>query len=116
MTHAGEIIKKAVESQGFKHAALAIRLGISRQSLYNIYENVDVDLGMIIKIGAILNRPFDELLQRPEYRNDPRISLAAEPSKEDLKAEIEYWRNRYIALLESINEILTAKEKKKLKP
>ncbi len=116
MTHAGEIIKKAVESQGFKHGALATRLGISRQSLYNLYENVDVDLTMIIKIGAILNHPFDELLRRPEYRNDPRVSLASEPSIDDLKAEIDNWKNRYIALLESVTEILTAREKKQLKP
>lgn len=116
MTHAGEIIKKAVESHGMKHSVLASRLSISRQTLYNIYENVDVDLTMIIKISAILNHPFDELLQRPEYRNDPRVSVVSEPSKEDLKAEIDYWKTRYISLLESITEILTAREKKQLKP
>ncbi len=116
MTHAGEIIRKAVITHGIKHKILADKLEVSRQTLYNLYESVDIDLAMIIRIGAILNDPLDELLQRPEYRNDPRMSIAAEPSKEDLKAEIDYWKTRYIALLESITEILTAREKKQLKP
>lgn len=116
MTHAGEIIRKAVIENGIKHTTLAKKLGVSRQTLYNLYENVDIDLSTVIRISAILNDPLEELLQRPEYRNDPRISLAAEPSKEDLKAEIDYWKTRYIILLESITEILTAREKKQLKP
>ncbi len=116
MTHAGETIKKAVESHGMKHAVLAEKLEISRQSLYNLYENVEVDLTMILRIGKLINYDFKELISRPEYRNDPRVTTILDGNRIDYQAQAEYWKDKYITLLESLAEILTAREKNQLKP
>lgn len=128
MLHAGEIIKKAVESSGFKHKVLAERLGISRQSLYNLYETVKIDRSTILKIGDIIQFDFEALLQSPAYRQQSSNTFAKDidvdeirqevallnQKLEEVKTELENWRLKYIHLHEAMTQILTPKQFKEL--
>ena len=58
MQHKGEIIEQAVCKSGMPISKLAVKLGITRRTVYNIFDNKDVSLDQILEIGKIIHYYF----------------------------------------------------------
>lgn len=107
MQHRGEIIKQAVYKSGYPITELAKRLGKSRRWMYLMFENSNVSLDIVLQIGKIIHYDFtDEIKEfNPSQNaiNEPTSSYKNEESN------AEYWKNKYLKLLEEYNELLKKK-------
>jgi hypothetical protein len=102
MNHRGEVIEKAVRESNIPISRIAKQLKKSRQFVYNIFETPNVPLDLILEIGKIINYDFS---------SDIKL-LRSKTIKENKKNEeetLEYWKNKYIRLLENYNELLIEK-------
>ncbi|MBN9293287.1 MAG: hypothetical protein J0G96_04835 [Flavobacteriia bacterium] len=102
MVHRGEIVEQAVRRSGVPITTIAKRLGRSRRWMYLMFDNPDVPIEIITRIGQIIyydfHSDFPSLFQKFQ---------AVEQVSYDLKHEgEEYWKNKYFALLEEYNSLL----------
>lgn len=104
MEHRGEIVKKAVYKSGFPITELAKRLSKSRRWIYLMFENANISLDVVLQIGKIIHYDFkDEIKEFGSYQN--AISESAFDYQND-ESNSEYWKNKYLKLLEEYNELL----------
>jgi predicted transcriptional regulator len=106
--HKGEIVEKAVRNKRFPITLLAERLGLSRRHIYNIFNNPDVSLDLILKIGKIIQYDFnDDLKAISKIPAEYKIEQLSEP---DITFEtITYWKSKYFELLEQHHLLLNKK-------
>jgi len=58
MVHKGEIVEKAVRASGIKLTELAKKMNLSRRHLYNLFEESNLSVEYIYKIGKIIHYDF----------------------------------------------------------
>jgi len=104
MQHRGEIIKEAVYKSGYPITELAKRMGKSRRWVYLLFENTTVSIDIMFQIGKIIHYDFSEELNTPSSN----IFTTNEPQNTKISDE-EYWKNKYLNLLEEYNELLKKK-------
>lgn len=99
MQHRGEIIKEAVYKSGFPITELAKRMGKSRRWVYLLFENPTVSIDTVLQIGTILHYDFSDEIEilKPHVLNETPINY----NNED-----DYWKNKYLQLLEEYNDLL----------
>lgn len=99
MQHRGEIIKEAVYKSGFPITELAKRMGKSRRWVYLVFENPTVSIDILLQIGKIIHHDFSLEIDtiKPHVINETPINY----SKEE-----DYWKNKYLQLLEEYNKLL----------
>lgn len=68
-----------------------------------MFDNSQVDLESIILIGRIIHHDFSDEIKELHSVN-PNLFL--EPDSKYNKQNKEYWKNKYLRLLESYNELL----------
>ena len=61
MVHIGQCIRLKVEEQGKTTVWLARELGCHRTNIYNIYEKMTIDTGVLFSISKILDFDFFSL-------------------------------------------------------
>ena len=98
MQHRGEIVKKAVYKSGYPITELAKRLGKSRRWMYLMFENSNVCLDIVLQIGKIIHYDFSNEIK--EF--NPSQNTFNEPvtDYQNEESQAEYWKNKYIQLLE----------------
>ena len=105
MQHRGEIIKEAIYQSGYSITKLAERLGKSRRWVYLQFENSTISLDLILQIGVIIHYDFSsdfkELKVNSKIMNDPKNTYSDD--------EVEFWKNKYLTLLEEYTELLKSK-------
>jgi predicted transcriptional regulator len=104
MIHRGEIIKKAVYKSGFSITELAKRLGKSRRWVYLMFENPSVSLDVVLELEKIIHYNFS--LEIKEIRPSMLGLIEPTSSGQNEKHSDEYWKNKYLRLLEEYNELL----------
>lgn len=107
MVHKGEFIKEAVNQSGVSVTQVAKGMGVTRKTIYNIFERIDVDNDTILKIGAIIHHDFSEKFPKLKINKteDPQEEYYKR-TMEQLKADVDLWKGKYIALLEDYNKLL----------
>ncbi|HSZ24596.1 MAG TPA: helix-turn-helix domain-containing protein [Cytophagaceae bacterium] len=114
MLHKGEIIENAIRQSGYSITEMAKKLNISRRHLYNLFQKYNIDNDTILKVGKFINHDFSEEIKGLSY------SLLEEPVEkyhleiDKTKKEIEYWKNKYILLLEEYKFLLEKTKKEDL--
>ena len=109
MQHKGEIIRKSVIDSGYSITKLAEKLGKSRRTLYNIFENPDVTMDLILEIGRIINHDFaKEIKDLKKYSQGVPIAIESEPVY-----GADFWKDKYYRLLETYNDLLKELVRKK---
>jgi predicted transcriptional regulator len=109
MQHKGEIIEKAVRESGFSITRLANRMGKSRRWVYQIFESRTVPVDYILAIGKIIHHDFTEdIKELKTYKVSMAKQMMNEPNQAfgNDKEEVEYWKNKYLAVLEKYNDLL----------
>lgn len=110
MQHKGEIIENAVRESGYSITRLADKLGKSRRWVYQIFERPNVPINYVLDIGRAIHHDFSsEIRELGEYKRS--ISLQ---KWDDVESDFftdrdkaEYWKNKYLLLLEKYNDLLS---------
>lgn len=102
MQHRGEIVKRAIRQSGYPISAIAKRLGRSRRWMYLMFDNTQIDLETVIAIGNIIHHDFSDEIKELSGLN-PNIT---DPENTYNNQTKEYWKNKYLKLLEDYNDLL----------
>ena len=75
--------------------------------MYLMFENNNVSLDIVLQVGKIIHYDFTEEIK--EF--NPYQNAVDEPTADYQKNEsqAEYWKNKYLKLLEEYNELLKKK-------
>lgn len=108
MVHKGEIIKEAVNQSGVSITQIAKSMGVTRKTIYNIFDRIEVDNDTILKIGRIIHYDFSVRFPKLKALNKTEDPQEEYNSKiiSQLKQEVDHWKGKYIALLEEHNKLL----------
>ena len=106
MEHRGEIVEKAVRQSGYSITKLSIKMKKSRRWVYNTFENSQLSIDKILEIGKIINHDFSKEIKE--------INRSIQQNKIDPleKENAEYWKNKYLYLLEEHQELIRKLVKK----
>ena len=104
MQHRGEIIKDAVYKSGFSITELAKRMGKSRRWVYLMFENNSVSLDVILQIGKIIHHNFTKEIK--DLYPLKKVLIDSSSSQQSDETSNEYWKNKYLRLLEEYNALL----------
>lgn len=107
----GEILKKVFDSEGVNVTKTAKKMNIDRATIYRHFADDDLSLDYILKYGKAIDydfsKYFPELLQIvQDPSTEPKKSLK---TYADLERDVEYWKDKYIQLLEQYNQIISSK-------
>lgn len=103
--HKGKILERAVRESGIPLTKLTKRINKSRRWIYNAFENPNLSIEYVIEIGEIIHYDFSEVLSELKKF---KISVL-KPSLNVDQEYPEYWKNKYLELLEKYNQILERK-------
>jgi hypothetical protein len=102
----GKVIEKAVRSSGVSITLLAKKLKKSRQWVYHIFESDQVSSDVIADIGKAIHYDFSKDFKNIHfYSTQENISIVQEDT-------VDYWKEKYIDLLEEYNELLKKQSQK----
>lgn len=107
MQHRGEIVKEAIYKSGVPISVLAQRLGKSRRWVYQMFDNNNVSLDVILQIGLLIHYDFTEEIK--EFNPSQKMMNPSSITYEKDENNAEYWKNKYLKLLEEFNELLKSK-------
>lgn len=114
MQHKGEIVEKAVRQSGYSITKLAKKLGKSTRWMYYIFESANVPIDYMLEIGDIIHYDFsDQIKELKKYKRlNSTEELKDSQSIYKSKTETaEYWKNKYLELLEEHNLLLSEKSR-----
>ncbi|MFC6101863.1 helix-turn-helix domain-containing protein [Olivibacter domesticus] len=109
--HYGEIIERTIRRNGYSISELARLMKVNRRSIYNWFNQPKFKPDIIFKIGCALKHDFSnefpELFSSEEFQNafSNHKLLNSELLFEE-RQKINYWKDKYINLLEEYNQIL----------
>ena len=110
--HIGKRIKEKVKQSGMSVTEFAKRINYSRRNIYAIFDKETIDMGLMFKIGEVLDHNFlkdyveqDEELQLHEPSQ--RMKYIVDSNKE-LQERVEFLERENM-LLKEINQLLKDK-------
>jgi plasmid maintenance system antidote protein VapI len=109
--HHGKILEKAVRKASIGISEIARKLSISRKTIYNWFETERISIVIIKKVGRAIGHDFS--IDLPDEFDLEGVNLAGQPfdpasNSIDSKSDtVYYWMERYIKLLEDMNQILS---------
>ncbi len=115
MQHKGEIVEKAVRQSGYSITKLAKKLGKSARWMYYMFENNNVSIDHILEVGEIIHYDFsNDIKELKKYKslNETLEIKESETAYKSKQTELEYWKNKYLILLEEHNKLLLNLTKK----
>lgn len=101
--HKGEIIERAIRQSGIPINEIAKKLGKSRRWMYHLFANYNTPIDTILKIGRIIHYDFSEEIKELSILKDKN-------SDETYTQSAEYWKDKYLQLLEKYNALLESKQ------
>jgi DNA-binding Lrp family transcriptional regulator len=106
MIHKGEILEQAIRVSGYPLTEIAKKLNISRRHLYNLFDKINVDNDTLMRVGKIINHDFSNEIKGFDkfILEEPKVLYGAPPDK--TREEVDFWKNKYIALLEEYKKLL----------
>ncbi|ACE05703.1 hypothetical protein Aasi_0262 [Candidatus Amoebophilus asiaticus 5a2] len=105
MSHRGQIIEKIIRRSGYSITRLAKKLGISRNTLYNRFENANLGYRFIMEVGNIIH--YDFTIDFPEMKEEIEL-MGDTPIRSFDRETAERWKaeSKYILLLEKYTKLL----------
>ena len=102
--HRGGILEAVVKRSPVKITQLVKRMGISRGTYYNHINDPKLQFEIIEQYGKILNYDFsgDFPDMKKYFFEDPEGDYNMPKTIEEAIEQRDYWKNKYIKLLESI--------------
>lgn len=106
MEHRGEIVENAIRKSGYSISRLAIKLGKSRRWMYLMFDNPNVSIEAVLKIGSIIHHDFTNEIVG--LKNFAASKAARDPEEKynPLDKTAVYWKEKYFQLLEEHHQLL----------
>lgn len=105
----GKILEKVFKSSGFSLTELSKRVAYDRTTVYRHFAKADLEFPILLKYGKALNHDFSvefpELASYFSKVEEPMAAYSSFSLAEALK-ERDYWKDKYIALLEKHNALI----------
>jgi len=104
--HHGQTIERIIRRNGYSITELARLTKVNRRSVYNWFNQRHLKPEIIYRIGSVLN--YDFSLEFPSLYSKDGISKQNTTFIENTAEEAanNYWKDKYIELLEKYNELL----------
>lgn len=112
--HYGEIIETTIRRNGYSISELSRMMSVNRRSIYNWFDQPKIRPETIFKIGVALRHDFS--IQFPELFSSEDFQREFEKKKNGFAmqientAEISFWKDKYIMLLEQYNSALSKQQ------
>jgi predicted transcriptional regulator len=104
MQHRGEIVELAVRQSGYSLTKLTQRLGKSRRWIYHAFENPILSIDVVLDISKIIHHDFsDEITELKRFNSGVKAQNVITFTENETA---DYWKNKYLVLLEKYNELL----------
>lgn len=108
--HVGNVLEQVLRMERIGISELSRKLKVSRRTIYNWFEQENLDLQIILEVGNIIGHDFTAELPESLIRTN-RYVLNSEDSSLMKNANVDnnsvyFWMNKYIALLEKYNDLL----------
>ena len=97
MKHRGEILEQAIRGSNMSLSMISKKLHKSRQYLYNLFDNPNIQTDTLLEIGNIIHYDFSKEIQELNRINNQSI---------EVDNSVNYWKDRYLELLEKYNQLL----------
>jgi transcriptional regulator with XRE-family HTH domain len=106
MSHRGQIVEKIIRRSGYSITRLAKKLGISRNTLYNRFENANLGYRFIMEVGNVIH--YDFTIDFPEMKEEIEL-MGDNPVRSFDRETAELWKaeGKYILLLEKYTKLLS---------
>ena len=105
MQHKGQILEKAVRQSGMPLTKLSKKMDKSRRWIYNAFENENLSIEYILEIGNIIHYDFSNDIEDLKKYKEAADHFGTSPKSN----QSDYWKNKYLNLLEKYNELLESK-------
>lgn len=108
----GQILATLVEASGKNKEDVAAKAGYSRSAYYKHIENPNLDYHILIAYGKALNHDFtEEFPDMPQYQVEDVDATYGKPADtvEEANRQKEYWKNKYIELMEKYTSLIEEK-------
>jgi predicted transcriptional regulator len=103
----GEIVEHVIRRNNISISELSRRLRVSRRSIYNWFTQKNLSFDIILQIGEVLDYDFSS--DFPDKLNGRKSNSSqiypGDIQMHDIQNSANYWRNKYINLLEKYNEV-----------
>ena len=121
MSHQGEILQEAIKNSGISITRIVDELGITRPTIYRKFKEETIDYSFVKRVGEVINHDFSKdftVVQQSTIpfvtntvRNTVTPSIATRVTQtqsvdNDPSRQLLVLQAKYIALLESYNELL----------
>lgn len=109
--HLGNILEQAIRMERIGISELSRKLKVSRRTIYNWFEQENLNIQIILKVGDVIGHDFSVELPENLLRSHRRLLNIDNTSLEN-KDEVEnnsvyFWMNKYVSLLEKYNDLLS---------
>jgi len=95
--HRGEILEQAIRNSNMSLSVISKKIHKSRQYLYNLFENPNIQLDTLIEIGEVIHYDFSKDVQELKKANN---------TSDETDSTVNFWKDRYLELLEKYNLLL----------
>lgn len=107
MIHQGEHIRQVIKDSGVSITSLCKKLQKSRRWLYDILQQPQVSVDVLIQLGAALH--YNLIADFPQYVKYQHhlTPFSSEPTLKE--GDVNYWREKYFTILEQYSNLLEEK-------
>lgn len=107
LRHDGNVLRKLIGDVGVPISRIAKELDVDRSTIYRMFDKADISIEFLLKIGKVINKDmsifFPEIIQTIQ---ESTIDYSSLKSYSELLDESNYWKDKYIDVLEKYNNLL----------
>ncbi|TSD67073.1 hypothetical protein FFF34_006665 [Inquilinus sp. KBS0705] len=111
ITHYGQTVEYIVRKNGYSITDLANGLGVNRRTIYNYFQSTYLKYDVIHKIGLLVrhdfSKEFPDIFTSDQFAPNIRSKKDNDQPSNTL-ADEEYWKDKYITLLEQYTHLITS--------
>ena len=108
--HLGNVLEQVLRMKRVRISELSRKLKVSRRTIYNWFEQENLNVQVILRVGELIGHDFSEELpetfirKQRHFLNEEDISFTKDVDMEN--NSVYFWMNKYISLLEKYNNLL----------
>ncbi|RZL19318.1 MAG: XRE family transcriptional regulator [Pedobacter sp.] len=101
--HMGQLLEKVIRKKGLNISKLAKAIGVDRRSMYNWFSEPELKAGVLERIAEAIDYDFSAEVPKASIKH-PDLIASSKEIRDD-----EYWKDKYIDLLERYSNLLKKK-------
>lgn len=111
ITHRGELLQAVISKSDLTIKQITSRAGYSRSSYYNHIADPGLPIDVLIKYGKVLRYDFSaDIPEVGKYNFTDEVIPRPQPKTlQEAIEDRDYWRDKYINLLEKYNSLMEQK-------